>query len=305
MNTFILMWNPAVSSYRSRRFAEDMSCFELADFNWSVFEHDKARDGDRFFMVKVGADPAGVVMSGYLTSDPYEAEDWSGKVRRIFYSDFSPDHMFNPDKAPLFTTAQLAAAVPDFDWSGGHSGRMLTPSQAQKLEQAWDEHLAKLGEGIYEDSTAAVRVEEITVDGAAGEALFIHKDQKDINGDPFILHVFAVALCGTSKEEIITGFLHEALERHRYCNAASLALRGVNGRELEALKLLTRGKGLPYADYIKRLALSGNALAIAVKISCLEDEFKRTQKGRHTGRMRRSTLALEQLRAAQQALQVQ
>ena len=51
-----------------------------------MWDHDKARDGDKFFMVKVGPGVNGVVMSGEFTSDPYQGEDWSGKGRQVFYS---------------------------------------------------------------------------------------------------------------------------------------------------------------------------------------------------------------------------
>ena len=67
MNTFLLLWNPAISSYTIDRCEEEFDFKEatLGDFiddeqyfpwdlNWSVWEWDKARKGDRFFMLRVG-----------------------------------------------------------------------------------------------------------------------------------------------------------------------------------------------------------------------------------------------------------
>ena len=56
-------------------------------YNWSVWEYEKAKCGDRFYMVRVGEGNTGVVMSGVFDSHPYEAADWSGKGRRTFYMD--------------------------------------------------------------------------------------------------------------------------------------------------------------------------------------------------------------------------
>ena len=78
------------------------------DFNWSVWEHGKARNGDKFFMVKVGPGTNGIVMSGEFTSEPYQGEDWSGKGRQVFYMDMELKEMIHPDRCPLFTSEELA-----------------------------------------------------------------------------------------------------------------------------------------------------------------------------------------------------
>ena len=68
MATFLLYWNPFFSSYTPERFRDDF-CFPegkdvLTDddkwdrspsfFNWSVVDHEKAHEGDRFIFIKVG-----------------------------------------------------------------------------------------------------------------------------------------------------------------------------------------------------------------------------------------------------------
>ena len=55
-NTFLLRWNPAISSYTMERLDNDMSewaeGYWADDFDWSVHEWQRARKGDRFFMVR-------------------------------------------------------------------------------------------------------------------------------------------------------------------------------------------------------------------------------------------------------------
>ena len=47
MNTIILMWNPAISSISYREYKNFFRCPVGTDFNWSVWDHDKAHAGDR------------------------------------------------------------------------------------------------------------------------------------------------------------------------------------------------------------------------------------------------------------------
>ena len=76
-------------------------------------------------------------MRGYFSSDPYQDEDWSGRGRVTFYMDIEPDVMIHPDYLPILTTEELNRTIPEFDWTGGHSGRLLEVSLAEKLEKIW------------------------------------------------------------------------------------------------------------------------------------------------------------------------
>ena len=48
-----------------------------------------------------------------------------------------------PDTAPMLTTEELMKAIPTFDWTGGHSGRILSKENAMKLEGLWSKYLKK------------------------------------------------------------------------------------------------------------------------------------------------------------------
>ena len=141
--TFILFWNPAISSCK-------MSDYQFLlenrwePLNWSVWDYRQAKDGDRFFMVRCGDGNTGICMSGTFDSMPFYGEDWSDQGRdNIHYVDLDRDVVINPDYCPILTTAELQAAIPDFDWTGGHSGRLLDPESAEKLEEMWEKFLEK------------------------------------------------------------------------------------------------------------------------------------------------------------------
>lgn len=145
MKTYILMWNPAFSSYTKERFENDLIELNTLEYaegvgNWSVWEHEKAEDGDRFFMVRVGKGNTGIVMAGTFGSNPYQDEDWSGKNRPTFYMDLLIDVQVDSDYVPVLSTAILTEKLPGFDWTGGHSGRLLDQESAERLEALWEEY---------------------------------------------------------------------------------------------------------------------------------------------------------------------
>lgn len=124
-------------------YLDGMQHFGQYGLNWSVWEHEKVKKYDRFVMVRVGEGKTGVVMSGMIVSDPYSGEDWSGKGRDTHYVDLRIAVMLHPEKAPLFTTEELMREIPDFDWTGGHSGRVLTDEQGSRLRKLWELHQEK------------------------------------------------------------------------------------------------------------------------------------------------------------------
>jgi len=147
-NTVILMWNPAVSSVKMEDHNAGIPDLFTEEFNWSVREHDKAKCGDRFFLVRCGDGRTGIVMSGVFDSQAYQPRDRSGKNRQTYYMEMAPNVVLNPEVAPMVTTAELEQAMPDFQWSGGHSGRILPQEYAKKLEGMWEEFLTAHHEEI-------------------------------------------------------------------------------------------------------------------------------------------------------------
>lgn len=150
LHTFILMWNPAFSSVTMDYHLYCIENFDEEQFNWSVYEWEKAHIGDRFYLVRVGEGKTGIVMSGVFTSEPYVAGDWNRQrnSKQIHYMDMQPNFIVNPETMPIITTAQLQEAIPDFEWSRGHSGTLLTDEQARKLEVLFAEYLHSMEDKV-------------------------------------------------------------------------------------------------------------------------------------------------------------
>ena len=180
MNTVILKWNPAFSSYEMWRYLLDLRGAiktGTCEFNWSVWDFDKIHAGDRFYWVKLGYGQTGIVSSGLITSEPYRDVDWSGKGRETYYVDFVPDVMLNPDTLPILTSHELSDAIPDFDWFKGHSGMVLSEDQALRLENVWQSFLEK-NNGLLEKAHGCRGEDQLFMDLGYKRSFYNYLDEE-------------------------------------------------------------------------------------------------------------------------------
>ena len=120
----------------------------------------------------------------------------------------------------------------------------------------------------------------ITIEDALRLAVDAHDGQKDLDGNPVILHPMTVGLAGRNREEIIAGLLHDVVEDTNY-TFDDLLRKGVDEKIVEALRLLTHTDDLSYGEYVKRIAESGNSIAIHVKYNDLCHNLQRGRAGGH------------------------
>lgn len=80
MNTFILRWNPNISSYKMETHLDIISHAREMEFpnqfDWSVYEWQKVKDGDMVIMLQVGTDNDGIAMIGKIKGEPQADESW-------------------------------------------------------------------------------------------------------------------------------------------------------------------------------------------------------------------------------------
>lgn len=131
-------------------------------------------------------------------------------------------------------------------------------------------------------------------------AVAAHDGQKDMVGNPAILHVLSVGLMGKTEEEKKAGLLHDVVEDTEL-TLDDLRSRGVEEGVLEAVDLLTHRDGISYKDYVKNIVRSGNEVAIQVKLNDLHHNLWRAQdalKTLDTGSKERRELLEEIMRIA-------
>ena len=160
MKVFVLQWNPEISTFRMRDFNRGLANFYGEWFNWSVRDWKEAHDGDMFYLIKCGGDGQnGIVMQGHFVSEPYAGDDWSGKGRLTYYMDMEAEYMIHPQRCSILTTEALDEVMPEFQWKGGHSGRVLPFEYSLKLEEMWTGYL-EAHKDIF-DGKRAASLEEI------------------------------------------------------------------------------------------------------------------------------------------------
>lgn len=131
-------------------------------------------------------------------------------------------------------------------------------------------------------------------------AVSAHEGQKDMVGNPVILHVLAVGLMGKTDLEKKVGVLHDVVEDSDV-TLADLRARGVEEGVLEAVDLLTHRSGMSYEDYVKNIVNSGNETAIRVKLNDLHHNLWRAEDALNTldtGTQERKDLLDEIMRIA-------
>lgn len=139
-NTIILFWDPDTAKYTKYDFALD--CIAMKEgYSWNVYQHEEAQCGDRFFLVRCSSKNSGICMSGVFTSDPYIGPDWEGKGRTLYYMDMKPDVVIDSELHQVLSSDEIKKEIPEFDWSGGPSGRILEAEHAEKLEKLWQKFL--------------------------------------------------------------------------------------------------------------------------------------------------------------------
>ena len=138
--TYLLRWNPTISSYTLNDYRNDME--EYPDgfrSNWSIYEWEEAHKGDRFFMLRTGDDKAGIVYRGEFLSDPYEGDDWAGqKGEKRQYIDIGCYDFIPADNQSPIDIELLEKEIPEIDWRKGHSGELLSEEIADKLNDLWN-----------------------------------------------------------------------------------------------------------------------------------------------------------------------
>ncbi len=295
-NTFLLRWNPAISSYTMARLDRDLeewaSGYWDEDFDWSIHEWQQARKGDRFFLMRVGEGNTGIFAAGRFTSDPTPGEDWSGKGREVYYMQMTFEAVFHPERTEIISTEELERELPHLDWRKGHSGEMVDHETADRLELMWRDFIGR-NKAIYLPRAAKNEYYDARseIDKAIELASKAHAADYDLDGNPTILHPLAVGMMGHTDTERIVGFLHDVVEDTSY-TFEDLENEGFSPEVIEALRLLTHDKETPYMAYIARICQSGNQTALHVKINDLHHNLARGKAGGHTRCVERHTEAL-------------
>ena len=91
-----------------------------------------------------------------------------------------------------------------------------------------------------------------------------HKNQVDKSGMPYVFHPFHLAEQMTDEYSVCAALLHDVAEDSDI-TLEQLGSEGFPDEVIEAVRLLTHEKSVPYLEYVG--ALKHNAIAVSVKLA--------------------------------------
>ena len=162
---------------------------------------------------------------------------------------------------------ETAVRLVDEGWEVGVSGRRIEALEAFREEYGERVHIKQM-DVTQEDATARL-------DEALEIITYEFRGQKDIDGNPAILHPLTVGLMGVNDNEKTVGFLHDLIEDCDW-SIEDLQTEGFLDEVVEAVDILTHRKDEDsYDEYVNKIILSGNRLAINVKLNDLHHNLQR------------------------------
>jgi 5-methylcytosine-specific restriction enzyme A len=142
MATFLFSWNPRKWKWKESELTKQVLKVERtgsAEDSWSCGNRKDLPVGSRFFLIRLGEEPKGIVGSGQTTSHPSLRPHWDDARRRRGKKALSVDIKFDfLSKQPLITWNELQKSpYSSVSWGIQASGVRLRESITGKVEQLW------------------------------------------------------------------------------------------------------------------------------------------------------------------------
>lgn len=142
MATFLFAWNPNKWDWKEAELTKQVlkvAATGSAEDRWSCGNRKDLPVDSRFFLIRLGKEPRGIVGSGQTTSDPEFGPHWDPALKRrgkeALYVDLKFDFL---SKEPLITWDELQEPpYSNVSWGIQASGVLLPEAVADELERLW------------------------------------------------------------------------------------------------------------------------------------------------------------------------
>lgn len=139
MATYLLAWNPKRWTWEDLdEEIEQVSIVGYADSTWSTGNRKHLPVGSRFFLIRLGSEPKGIMASGVTVSEPYSDRTWDSEKTaeaEALYADIRFDFL---SRDVLVTWKELIKPpFSAFNWGVQASGLTIPDKLAGALEQIW------------------------------------------------------------------------------------------------------------------------------------------------------------------------
>lgn len=222
METILLAWNPNRYSWGDfqHELAKMRKIGRVAD-RWSVGSRNTLQSGSRFFLIRLGVEPRGLVGSGWTTTGAYAAEHWDpekaarGETAR--YADISFDVL---SETPIVTMDELS--TPPYNethWSTQMSGIRIADAVAKQLEIVWSQRTSNsdvFGREELKDVTASIQTNSSRV--------YVNRYERDPRARALCLghHGMHCACCGVLLADVYGNAASNLIHVHHLTPLANL-----------------------------------------------------------------------------------
>lgn len=144
MNTYLLTWNPRKFAWEDlSELAQEVRAYGSASDRWSCGKTKKMRPGDRFFMLRQGKEPRGIIGSGHIASWPFEDKHWDEEnASPSTYVDIEFDVLLDPGMDNILARNTLSEQrFSGTYWDPQSSGTQIISHVAEEVEKTWVEVL--------------------------------------------------------------------------------------------------------------------------------------------------------------------
>lgn len=139
MAAYLFVWNPKKWPWQSLDHGVDQlaSTGRYSEL-WSCASHKSVRVGDRAFLMRLGAEPKGIMGSGYVATPPFPSRHWSGEDKLVPRVIIDFDMLLHPDREALLPLRMLEEGhMAVQTWTPQASGISISPAVVADLEAMW------------------------------------------------------------------------------------------------------------------------------------------------------------------------
>lgn len=141
---YLLTWNAARWPwYDLADTADRVLMGDKVSDRWNCSKNKSITIGDRIFILKQGAEPRGIMASGWATSPVFQDLHWdelrAAQGHFTNYIQFEYDKLIDPDREAILEREYLkyVPGLSQFHWDTRSSGIRIDPAVLQQLESAW------------------------------------------------------------------------------------------------------------------------------------------------------------------------
>lgn len=216
MKTYLLAWNPNRWEWNNiAEISENVKQGKDVFDRWSSGVSRKLQAGDRFFLIRLGKDPKGILASGTIETNVYQDLHWdkekAANGQSTNHVKIKYDLLLNPDTEPILPRELLNQ--PPFSkmhWDTQMSGVQIPDHIASELEALWTEFKNSLQFSFPEE----VEINQENLFEGAVRRVSVNAYERNLEARKICINYYG-AICKicnfnfeTTYGEIGKGFIH-------------------------------------------------------------------------------------------------